>query len=162
LYVINENGGLHLTESKAEAQDVYSTSVTGDSISSGIDYELKTRGYAMSDYGRKKYKKATIQMQSDRDNASDVDFLFSTEDPDSDNTVVTDIATLLDTNIGLPGQLDPNETADFSFRLGNPRGVYGVLTIKRKIVGSTSIGRPRVSSVAIEATKTSRQTITQY
>ena len=101
-------------------------------------------------------------MQSDMDNASDVDFLFSTDDPDTDDTTVIDIATMLDTNIGLPGQLEPNETADFSFRLGNPRGVYGVLTIKRKIVGSSAIGRPRVSSVAIEATKTSRQTITQY
>jgi len=162
LYIVNENGGLHLADSRGEAQDIYSTSTTGDSIQSGIDYEFKTRGYAMKDYGRKKYKKAVVQMQSDRDNAADVDFLFSTEDPDSADTTVTDIATLLDPTIGLPGQLEPNETADFSFRLGNPRGVYGVLTIKRKIVGSTAIGRPRVSSVAIEATKTSGQTITQY
>lgn len=162
LYLVNENGGLHLTNSLGEAKDIYSTNVVGNSIANGIDYELKSRGYAMSDYGRKKYKKATVQMQSDRDNASDVDFYFSTEDPDTANTMVTDISTLLDPSIGLPGQLEPSETADFSFRLGNPRGVYGVLTIKRKIVGSTAIGRPRVSSVAVEATKTSRQTITQY
>jgi len=161
LYIVNENGGLHLVDSRSEAQDVYSTSTVGDSIQSGIDYEFKTRGYAFKDYGRKKYKKAVVQMQSDRDNASDVEFLFSTEDPDSAETEVTDIATLLDPSIGLPGQLEPNETADFSFRLGNPRGVYGVLTIKRKIVGSTAVGRPRVSSIAIEATKTSGQTITQ-
>jgi len=162
LYLVNENGGLHLSDSKSQGSDTYSTNVVGNSLNSGIDYEMKTRGYAFGDYGRKKYKKANIQMQSDMDNASDVDFLFSTEDPDTDDTTVIDIATMLDTNIGLPGQLEPNETADFSFRLGNPRGVYGVLTIKRKIVGSSAIGRPRVSSVAIEATKTSRQTITQY
>jgi hypothetical protein len=162
LYIINENGGLHLSDSRSEAQDIYSSSVTGDSSQSGIDYEFKTRGYAMKDYGRKKYKKSVVQMQSDRDNASDVDFLFSTEDPDAAETQVTDIATLLDTSIGLPGQLEPNETADFSFRLGNLRGVYGVLTIKRKIVGLTAVGRPKVSSIAVEATKTSGQTITQY
>jgi hypothetical protein len=69
---------------------------------------------------------------------------------------------MLDPNIGLPGQLDGGENADFSFRLGNPRGVYGVLTIKRKIVGSTAIGRPKVTSIAIESTKTNGQTITQY
>ena len=101
-------------------------------------------------------------MQSSDSNASDVDFLFATEDPDSENNFITDIATMLDTSIGLPGQLEADENADFSFRLGNPRGVYGVLTIKRKIVGSTAIGRPKVTSVAIESTKTSRQTITQY
>jgi len=161
LYIVNENGGLHLVDSRGQAQDIYSTSTTGDSLQSGIDYEFKTRGYAFKDYSRKKYKKAVVQMQSDRDNATDVDFLFSTEDPDTAETGVTDIATLLDPSIGLPGQLEPNETADFSFRLGNPRGVYGVLTIKRKIVGSTAVGRPRVSSIAIEATKTSGQTITQ-
>jgi hypothetical protein len=162
LYIINNNGGVHLAETNDVAQDNYSISVTGDEIQTGIDYELKTRGYTFNDYGRKKYKKATIQMQSGEFNASDVDFYFSTEDPDTDDNLVTDIATMLDTSIGLPGQLEGGENADFSFRLGNPRGVYGVLTIKRKIVGSAAIGRPKVTSVAIEATKTSRQTITQY
>ena len=101
-------------------------------------------------------------MQSGEFNASDVDFLFATEDPDSNNTFITDIATMLDPSIGLPGQLDSGENADFSFRLGNPRGVYGVLTIKRKIVGSAAIGRPKVTSIAIESTRTNGQTITQY
>jgi len=161
LYIINDNGGVHLAETKSEAQDAYSIDTTGSETLTGIDYELKTRGFTFSDYGRKKYKKATIQMQSDVDNASDVDFYFSTEDPDTADNLVTDIATMLDTSIGLTGQLDAGENADFSFRLGNPRGVYGVLTIKRKIVGSSAIGRPKVTSVALEATKTSRQTITQ-
>ena len=161
LYIVNSTGGIHLAEANSFAQDNYSASVTGDELQAGIDYELKTRGYTFNDYGRKKYKKSTIQMQSGQDNASDVDFYFDTEDPDSGNNYITDIATMLDPAIGLPGQLLPSENADFSFRLGNPRGVYGVLTIKRKIVGSTAIGRPKVTSVAIEATKASRQTITQ-
>ena len=162
LYIVNQNGGVHLADANEEAQDNYSISTTGSELQAGIDYELQTRGYTFKDYGRKKFKKATIQMQSGDFNASDVDFLFSTEDPDSANGFVTDIATMLDPNIGLPGQLDGGENADFSFRLGNPRGVYGVLTIKRKIVGSTAIGRPKVTSIAIESTKTNGQTITQY
>ena len=162
LYIVNNNGGVHLAESNFIPQDTYSISVTGNENQVGVDYELQTRGYTFSDYGRKKYKKSTIQMQSDDMSASDVDFYFSSEDPDTSNTFVTDIAGLLDTNIGLPGQLAAGENADFSFRLGNPRGVFGVLTIKRKIVGSAAIGRPKVTSVAIEATKTSAQTITQY
>ncbi len=162
LYIVNNNGGVHLAEANPLPQDSYSTSVTGTENLTAVDYELKTRGYTFSDYGRKKYKKAVVQMQSGDVNASDVDFYFSTEDPDTSDGFVTDIATMLDVNIGLPGQLAASENADFSFRLGNPRGVYGVLTIKRKIVGSAAIGRPKVTSIAIEATKTSGQTITQY
>ena len=162
LYIVNNNGGVHLADANDVAQDNYSISTTGSELQAGIDYELKTRGYTFNDYGRKKFKKATVQMQSSDSNASDVDFLFATEDPDSENNFITDIATMLDPSIGLPGQLEGDENADFSFRLGNPRGVYGVLTIKRKIVGSTAIGRPKVTSVAIESTKASRQTITQY
>ncbi len=162
LYIVNSNGGVHLADANETAQDNYSISTTGSELQAAIDYELQTRGYTFDDYGRKKFKKATIQMQSGDFNASDVDFLFSTEDPDSANGFITDIATMLDVNIGLPGQLDGGENADFSFRLGNPRGVYGVLTIKRKIVGSTAIGRPKVTSIAIESTKTNGQTITQY
>jgi hypothetical protein len=162
LYIINNNGGVHLAESNFLPQDTYSITVTGAESQAGIDYELQTRGYTFNDYGRKKYTKTTIQMQSGSMSASDVDFNFSTEDPDTSDGFVTDISTLLDTSIGLPGQLDAGENADFSFRLGNPRGVYGVLTIKRKIVGLSAIGRPKVTSIAIEATKTNSQTITQY
>jgi hypothetical protein len=162
LYIVNNNGGVHLAETNFTPQDTYSTTPAGASSQAGIDYELQTRGYTFNDYGRKKYNKATIQMQSGDINASDVDFYFSTEDPDTSDGFVTDIATLLDVTIGLPGQLDASENADFSFRLGSPRGVYGVLTIKRKIVGLSAIGRPKVTSIAIEATNASRQTITQY
>lgn len=162
LYLVNSSGGLHLSDARDLAQDIYSINSAGSQSEAAIDYEMKTRGYAFGDYGRKRFTKATVQMQSSEDNASDVDFKISTEDPDYDDTTVIDIATMLDTGIGLPGQLSANETADFSFRLGSPRGIYGVLTISRKVSGLAAIGRPKVSSVAIEATQTSRQTITQY
>lgn len=161
LYIINDQGGVHLCDSTVNPQDTYSVSVTGTESQAAVNYKLQTRGYSFGDYGRKKFKKANVQMQAGMYNAVDVNFLFSTEDPDSSDTVVADIATLLDPAIGLAGQLDPSEHADFSFRLGNPRGVYGVLTIAAKDVSSSAVGRPKVNSIAIEATTTSRQTITQ-
>ena len=162
LYLVNDTGGIHLDDATDFPQDTYSTNVTGSQVQTGVDYELQTRGYNFKDYGRKKFTRATVQMQSSRDNASDVDFRFSSEDPDTSDFLVTDIATQLDVSIGLPGQLPAQEAGDFCFRLGNPRGVYGVLTIRRKIVGSAAVGRPKVVSVAMEATSTNRQTITQY
>lgn len=162
LYIVNDNGGLHLSDVRDEAQDNYSTDFTGGKSNMGIDYEMKSRGYSFNDYGRKKFSRATVQLQSSQDNSSDVAFRFATEDPDTVDFEVTDVGTMLDVGIGLPGVLPANESGDFSFRLGNPRGIYGVLTIKRKIVGSTALGRPKVASIAMEATNTSRQTITQY
>lgn len=160
LYIVNTNGGIHLDDSLEIPQDIYSISVTGSQKEVGIDYILRTRGYTFGDYGRKKFTKATVQMQSGIDNASDLNFRFVTENPDS-SSYITDIYTLLDPTIGLPGQLPAEEMADFSFRLGNPRGVYGLLTMRSKIVGSAAVGRPKVISIAVEATNTNRQTITQ-
>lgn len=162
LYIVNESGGIHLCDASDYAQDIYSTDAAGGVNEVPIYYELTTRGYSFSSYGRKKFTKATVQMQSSPDNATDVSFIFSTEDPDTVISQVADIATLLDPNIGLTGQLEANETADFSFRLGNARGVYGVLSINSKTVGDAAIGRPKVTSIMLEATQTSRQTITQY
>ena len=101
-------------------------------------------------------------MRSDENSASDVEFWFTSEDPDTVDYKVTDIEALLDTSIGLPGQLEADETGNFRFRLGNPRGIYGILTIKRKIVGSASLGRSKVTSMSIEASITNRSTLTQY
>jgi len=162
LYIVNTAGGLHLCDDTDEARDVYSLNVIGDSSQSGIDYQLTTRGYGFNNLDRKKFKSAQVQMRSSIDNASDVDFRFASEDPDTTDYKVTDIETLLDTSIGLPGQLDADETGNFRFRLGNPRGIYGTLTIQAKTVGLSSVGRPKVTSVKMDADTTNRQTLTQY
>ena len=162
LYIINSQGGLHLCDDTDEARDIYSLSVTGSSSQNGIDYQLTTRGYGFNNLDRKKFKSAQVQMRSSTDNASDVDFRFASEDPDTTDYKVTDIETLLDTSIGLPGQLNEDETGNFRFRLGNPRGIYGTLTIQAKTVGLSSVGRPKVTSVKMDADTTNRQTLTQY
>jgi len=162
LYIINSQGGLHLCDDTDEARDIYSLSVTGESSQTGIDYQLTTRGYGFDNLDRKKFKTGQVQMRSSRDNASNVDFRFASEDPDTTDYKVTDVESLLDTSIGLPGQLNADETGNFRFRLGNPRGIYGTLTIKNKQVGLVSLGRPKITSVKMDADTTNRQTLTQY
>jgi len=162
LYIINDQGGLHLCDDTDEARDVYSLSINGSSSQAGIDYTLTTRGYGFNNLDRKRFVAAQVQMRSSRDNATNVDFRFASEDPDTTDYKVTDVETLLDTSMGLPGQLDADETGNFRFRLGAPRGIYGTLTIKSKTVGLSSVGRPKITSIKMDAETTSRQTITQY
>ena len=96
-----------------------------------------------------------VQCQSG-DDASDLLFQFESEDPDA---VQFEVGTLA----GAIGQdLPSNESANVRYRLGNPRGLYGILTIEANIVGSYPVGRPKISSVMVEGTVTNRQTITQY
>jgi hypothetical protein len=154
LYLVNSVGGLHLTDCRENATDTYSLDVLGTSDTAAVDYEMQSRGYNMGSLERKKYHRAQVQLQSNRENATDVDFIFSSEDPDSAGETVADVSTLLDS-----AELPANEAATFRFRMGNPRGIYGALTIKRKIVASSPIGRPKVSSVKLDATVTNRQTI---
>jgi hypothetical protein len=161
LYIVNDQGGLHLADDTDDARDTYSLSVTGTSSQTGIDYKLTSRGYGFNSLDRKKFSEAQVQMRSSRDSASDVEFRFASEDPDTSDYHVTDVEALLDTSIGLPGQLASDEPGNFRFRLGNPRGIYGTLTINRKIVGSVALGRPKVTSIKMDGTETNRPTITQ-
>ena len=156
LYLVNEVGGLHLTDARENATDVYSLDALSTSDTAAVDYEVQSRGYNMGNLERKKYHRAQVQLQSNRENATDVDFIFSTEDPDSPGETVADVDTLLD---GSP--LPAGEAGTFRFRLGNPRGIYGALTIRRKVIGVVPIGRPELASIKIDSTVTNRQTISQ-
>jgi hypothetical protein len=154
LYLVNNVGGLHLTECRENATDTYSLDVLATTETAAVDYEMQSRGYNMGNLDRKKYHRGQVQLQSNLENATDVDFIFSSEDPDSTGETVADISTLLDSS-----ELPANEAATFRFRMGNPRGIYGALTIRRKVVASAPIGRPKISSVKLDATVTNRQTI---
>lgn len=155
LFYVNEVGGLHLVDANRGGEDSYSLNAVGSSTTQAVDYKLTSRGYGFKSLERKKYRRAQVQMVSDSESASDVEFLFSSENPDTDEFSVADIASLIG------DQLPTNEGANFRFRLGNPRGIYGTLTINRKIVGSGSIGRPKVTSIAVEGYETNRGTLTQ-
>lgn len=157
LYLINEFGGLHEVDSREQPVDDYSTNAIGGASSTGVTYELVSRGYMLgsSNYERKKFLRAQVQLKSDTD-ASNVDFFFSSEDPDTDKFRVSSINEMLD--MDLPSQ----ESANFRMRLGNPRGLYGTLTISSVSVGSAPVGRPKVNSITVDGTITNRQTISQH
>ena len=162
LYVVNTVGGLHLMDALEDAFDRYSLDVLGASTDVAINYSLTSRGYDLGSFGRKKFRTAQVQIKSSDLSASDVAFLFNSEDPDTSRYSVTDLSTELGSWTGSPGQLEAGESANLRFRLGNPRGFYGQLTVQRKVVGSQAIGRPRVTSIKIDGTETNRNTITQY
>jgi hypothetical protein len=161
LYIVNDQGGLHLADDSEEARDIYSLNITGSSSQTGINYKLTTRGYSLGSLDRKKFSAAQVQMKSSTDSSTDVSFRFSSEDPDTDEFAVTDVETILSAYPDGPGQLPANEPGNLRFRLGNPRGIYGTLTIQRKIVGSVALGRPKVTSIKLDGSETNRQTITQ-
>jgi hypothetical protein len=157
LYLINETGGIHEVDSRNQAIDSFSTDVTGGGGEASVNYELVSRGYQLgeSNYERKKFHRAQVQLQSDVD-SSDVNFYFSSEDPDTDKFLVSTVNDMIGTD--LPG----GETGNFRMRLGNPRGLYGTLTISANLVGSAPVGRPKVNSIVLDGTITNRQTISQY
>ena len=155
LFLVNKAGGLHLADDNNNPSDSYSLNPVGDSTSAGVDYLIKSRGYGFGSLERKKYRRAQVQMTSDTDYATDVDFLFSSTDPDTDQFTVVDLVG------ALGDQLGANESGNIRFRLGNPRGIYGTLTINRKIVGLAAIGRPKVTSIMLEGYENNRQTYSQ-
>ena len=155
LYAVSDQGGIHLMDGSLQPEDTISTSVVGDSQSFKVDYVLKTRGYQLGSYERKKFSRAQVQCEADSSNC-DALILFETEDPDANSFEVGSIVS------GIGQDLPPNETANLRFRLGNPRGLYGVLTFTGNTSGSALSGRPKVNSIAVDATVTNRQTISQY
>lgn len=153
LYLVNDVGGLHLLDARDNATDVYSLDALGTTDQQAVNYEVQTRGYNMGTLDRKKFSRAQVQLQSSNSNVTDVDISFSSEDPDS-AMLVADVSDLL----GGAG-LAVGELATLRFRLGNPRGIFGSLTIHRKLVGLAPIGRPRVLSIKVDSIVTNRQTI---
>lgn len=157
LYLVNDTGGLHEVDAQDSPIDVYSTNTIGGSQTAAMTYELVSRGYMLgaTNFERKKFSRAQIQLESG-DQSSDLDFYFSSEDPDTDKFRVSSVNDLIGQN------LPANETGNFRIRLGNPRGLYGSLTISSVSIGSSPVGRPKVNSITIDGTITNRQTLSQF
>jgi hypothetical protein len=154
LFLISPSGGLHQVDAREQPADVYSINTLSESTSAGIDYELVTRGYTFGSVARKRFSRAQALIQSN-DEPANVLFSFETEDPDSAEYELGDIQDAL-------GSILPsNEAGTMRFRLGNPRGIYGRLTISADTSGSTPIGRPKVISIGVEGQVHNRQTISQ-
>jgi len=155
LYAINEFGGIHKLESSSLPVDTLSFDVLGGSNTFPVDSVLQTRSYDFGEQDRKRFSAAQVQCQSDN-SASDALFSFSSEDPDSGSE---DIGSIVDM---IGAELEPNDTANLRMRLGGMRGFMGTLTISANLSGSQPIGRLKVQSVAVDATLTNRQTLSQH
>ena len=155
LYAVNEFGGVHRLESRNEPTDTLSFDSLGGDTTHPIDYGLVTRGYTLGTQDRKRFTRAQAQMQSDS-SASDVDFVFTTEDPDSGAEAVGNLSELLGE------ELAPSDSANVRMRLGGLRGYSGKLEISANLLGSAPVGRPKVQSITVEATVTNRATISQH
>lgn len=155
LYIVNEFGGLHEVDANETPIDTISTSVVGDSYTSNVDYQLQSRGYDLDTLERKRFTMAQVQVQANNDFCN-LNFGFSSEDPDSDAVQIGSINSLLGTDIG------PQESANLRMRLGGPRGYLGTLTISADLSGSQPSGRAKVNSIVLNGTVTNRQTISQY
>jgi len=154
LYMVNEFGGIHECDATNTPVDRLSFNSLGEATTHDIDYKLVTRGYTHGTYERKKFHEAQITLRADIE-AVDAIIDFSTEDPDTDSYQVGQASVLLGNDI--PG----GEQATLRVRLGNTRGHHGSLTIRALDNSSIPVGRPKVTSVAIEATVTNRATISQ-
>lgn len=154
LYFVNTKGGLHQVGARDQPSDVYSINSTGDSATEGIDYELVTRGYTLGFGGRKRFSRTQAFIESNGE-PSNVVFSFETEDPDADAYELGDVVD------AIGNELPANEAGTMRFRLGNPRGIYGRLTISADMSGSAPIGRPKVISIGVEGQPGNRQTISQ-
>lgn len=154
LFLVNEFGGLHEVDANDKPIDIYSINAIGKTTSSGVDYSLVSRGYSFNTSDRKKFSRIQVQLESGNE-SSDATFSFSSEDPDSDSYTVGTV------NSAIGNDLQPNEAATIRLRLGNPRGIYGTLTISSNMAGSIPVGRPKVNNIVVDATPTNRQTLSQ-
>jgi len=155
LYIVNEFGGLHLCDDNDVPVDTISTSVVGDSYTENVEYQLESRGYDMQTMERKRFTVAQVQVQAN-DQSCNLNFGFSSEDPDSDSVQIGSINSLIGADIG------PQESANLRMRLGGYRGYLGTLTIGADLSGSQPSGRAKVNSIMLNGTVTNRQTLSQY
>lgn len=155
LYAVSEFGGVHKMESREVPVDKISVDALGGSTEYGVTSILQTRSYDFATQDRKRFSVAQVQCQANNDNC-DMTFAFASDDPDSNNTSIGSISTLIGDSLA------PEDTANLRMRLGGPRGFMGTLTISSSLVGSQPIGRIKIQSVAIDATSTNRQTISQH
>ena len=154
LYMVNEFGGIHECDATNTPVDRLSFNSLGEATTHATDYKMVTRGYTFGTYERKKFHEAQVTLKADI-GAADAMIEFSTEDPDTDSYQVGQASALLGNEIATSDQ------ATLRVRLGNTRGNHGSLTLRAVRDGSAPSGRPKVTSVAIEATVTNRATISQ-
>lgn len=149
LYAVNDKGGVHKIESFDDDSDQIAVA-PGESIDViGVDWAFGTRQYDAGSPERKRWTRVQLQVESSNI-ASDGDLTFTTEDPDS----AVNLEKLSD-HVYQRAFLFANEDYSIRARTGGKRGHGASVGV------SSGWGRPRIKSVAVEATTTNRSTISQ-
>lgn len=147
LYAVNSLGGVHKMDAVDRDSDELAVEPGGSPALFPVLWEFRTRGYGGESPERKRFTQFQVLLESAAQN-SDGDFEFSTEDPDS-------VQTLGSIASSLAGSLPAGEGASVPVRIGGHRGHHGALSMR------AGHGRPKLKSVKVDATETNRQTVNQ-
>jgi hypothetical protein len=138
LYAINQNGGIHILDSREDDLDYINLQVGGTPRGIPVNSELKTRQYTGGTMDRKRFNSFELQAQSSDSNVSDVAIAFLTQNPDS--------AEFLDSLSTMLGATLPiSEDVSARGRIGNIRGYGGQFLL------APLIGRPKIRTIKIAA-----------
>jgi hypothetical protein len=155
IFVISENGVLHLMESVDAQNDNLSVGVTNpETVSPFIDSVLTTRGYDLGTLERKRFTRGQVQMQCLTGDVGEYSVAFASEDPDQATNLGTTTDMLGGTLLS-PTTANEAESANIRFRVGGVRGITGTMTLTR------TQGSPKINSITVSGSVTNRQTISQ-
>jgi hypothetical protein len=138
LYAVNKDGGIHILDYREDDKDVVNLQIGGTAVAYPINSELKTRQYTGGTMDRKRFNSFELQAQSSDSNVSDIAITFSSENPDSEESLDS-LATMLGETLPI------SEDASARGRVGNVRGYGG------QFVLAPTIGRPKIRTIKISA-----------
>jgi len=145
MYSVNDIGGLHRIDARADGTDRVITQIGGAQQNLLVPASLTTRQFTYGTLERKRFKEFEIHVESSDTNTSDFDISAEVENPDS-----TEALGSLNSFNG--GDLAVNEDVSIRGRIGGLRG-YGV----QYTINNTS-GRPRIRAIESSASDAFRST----
>jgi hypothetical protein len=149
LYAINSQGGIHLLDAVDQTSDELAVA-PGESVSyEPVPWVFETRQYAASDGGRARFTRIQAQVEGSGLSA-DGNLMIKTEDPDASASL-----GLFSDHIYGGDAVSAGEDYSIRCRTGGKRGQGASVRV------SAGYGRPRIKSIALDASVTNRSTITQ-
>jgi hypothetical protein len=159
LFAISSNGAIHIIDERTDGNDRLSVYAGISATTYPISSSVTTRQYVFSSRDRKSFKKYELHVESSDYEASNASIGAEIEDPDASVTLSTLGSRLRssvsDSSLSIPvgaveTPLPVSEDATIRGRIGNRRG-YGI-----QIVFTPTSGRPKLRSVAVDATVANR------
>ena len=145
VYVVNQQGGVHLLDASDSGNDSLITQIGGTTNSPLIAGSATTRAVTAGDLGRKKWKSWDIHLESSEVADSNADFTAITENIDS--TIA--LGSISSFNSGV---LTAGEDVSLRGRFGNPRAY----SVQFKL--DTTQGRPKLRAIKFNGHESFRNT----